>query len=76
MKNKTIYLLSPNISWKTFKMLQDKLVKDSGPKPLNGDKMLWAGATRARAISWRELFIFYNNRVFTAELSMRGLKVL
>ena len=38
---KTIYLLSPDISWKTYKMLQDKLVKDSGPKPLHGDKILW-----------------------------------
>ena len=38
---KKIYLLSPDISWETFKLLQDKLVKDSGPTPMNADKALW-----------------------------------
>jgi hypothetical protein len=40
-KIKTLYLLSPKIKWKTFKLLQDKLVKDSGPTPVQGDKVLW-----------------------------------
>jgi hypothetical protein len=40
-KFKTIYVLSPKIKWKTFKLLQEKLVKDSGPSPLHGDKVLW-----------------------------------
>ena len=40
-KKKTIYLLSDKIKWKTFKLLQDKLVKDPGPSPMNADKVLW-----------------------------------
>lgn len=44
-----IYLIDPKISWKTFKLLQDKLVKDSGPVPLHGDKILW-GMLRKREI--------------------------
>ena len=38
---KTLYLLSPKIKWRTFKLLQDKLVKDEGPKPVHGEKVLW-----------------------------------
>jgi len=34
------YWISPNIEWKTFKLLNDKF-KDSGPTPVNGDKILW-----------------------------------
>ena len=41
MKYKTLYLLSPKIKFKTFQLLQDKLVKDSGPTPINLDKILW-----------------------------------
>lgn len=40
-KQPPIYLLDPSISWKTFKMLYDKLVRDSGPSPEHGDRMLW-----------------------------------
>ena len=49
---KTIYLLSPDISWKNFKMLQDKLVKDSGPKPEHGDKMLWKMLRKKMIYCW------------------------
>jgi len=38
---KKIYLLDKNIGWKVFKELNDKLVKDSGPVPVQGDKALW-----------------------------------
>ena len=41
MEKLKIYLLSPKIKFKTFKKLQEKLVKDSGPVPVNGDKILW-----------------------------------
>lgn len=37
---KPIYLLSHKLKWKAFKELQ-KLVKDSGPVPVGGDKVLW-----------------------------------
>ena len=52
MKNKTIYLLSPDISWKSFKKLQDKLVKDSGPVPVHGDKMLWGMLRKKLIYCW------------------------
>lgn len=38
---KTIYVLSPEIKWKTFKKLQEKLVRDEGPTPEHGNKTLW-----------------------------------
>jgi hypothetical protein len=38
---KKIYLLSPDISFKTYKLLQKNLVKDSGPTPVGIDKILW-----------------------------------
>ena len=42
MKSKPpICLLDYKISWKTFKTLQKKLVRDSGLIPLHGDKFLW-----------------------------------
>lgn len=41
-REKKIYVLSPDIKWKTFKLLQDKLVtKDGGPTPQNFDRILW-----------------------------------
>ncbi len=40
MKRK-IYLLNPKIKWKTFKELQDRLVRESGPVPVHGNKALW-----------------------------------
>lgn len=41
MKIKTLYLLSPKIKWKTFKMLHDKLVNKSGPVPIGAYKIIW-----------------------------------
>ena len=38
---KKLYLLNPEIKWKTFKELQKRLVKDSGPTPIGGDRALW-----------------------------------
>ena len=53
MKNKkTLYLLDSKISWKTFKMLQDKLVKDSGPTPKHGDKVLWQMLRKKQIYCW------------------------
>ena len=52
MEKKKIYLLSPEIKWKTFKLLQDKLVKDSGPTPIHGDKILWQMLRDKKIICW------------------------
>ena len=40
-KDKVLFLLDKNIRWRDFKKLQDKLVKDSGPTPMCGNKILW-----------------------------------
>ena len=37
----SIYQLSHKIKFKTFKLLQEKMVKDSGPSPKEGDRILW-----------------------------------
>ena len=52
MKKKTLYLLSDKIKWETFKLLQDKLVKDSGPKPVHGDKVLWRMLRDKQILCW------------------------
>lgn len=39
--SKTLYLISPKIKWKAFKIIQYKIIKDSGSTPKNGDKILW-----------------------------------
>ena len=55
MKNK-IFLLSPDISFKTFKLLQKKLVIDSGPTPLHGDEALWELMREKKIYCWFEKF--------------------
>lgn len=52
MKITTLYLLDSKIKWKTFKMLQDKLVKDSGPTPANADKMVWQMLRDKKIYCW------------------------
>jgi len=49
---KELYLLSPKIKWKTFKLLQDKLVKESGPVPIHGDKALWHLLRDKKILCW------------------------
>ena len=50
MKTKPpIYVLDFDLDWKVFKILQDKLVQDSGPKPIHVDKVLW-GILREKMI--------------------------
>ena len=41
LKFKKLYLVSPKMSWKRFKNIHDKLVKDSGPTPVSMDKIMW-----------------------------------
>ncbi|MFA5196242.1 MAG: hypothetical protein WC401_10645, partial [Bacteroidales bacterium] len=40
-KKKELYLLSPELKWKTFKKFHDVVVNDSGPTPIEGLKVLW-----------------------------------
>jgi len=37
-----LYLISDKMKWKTFKMLQKKLVKESGPIGIGFDKAIWS----------------------------------
>ena len=49
---KKLYLLSDKIEWRAFKLLNDKLVRDSGPTPKNGDRMLWKLLREKRMLCW------------------------
>ena len=49
---KTIYLLSNKIKWKTFKLLQEKMVKDEGPTPEHGDQILWQMLRDKKILCW------------------------
>lgn len=40
-KKPPIYIVDSKISWKVFKELQKRLVKDSGPMPEQIDRILW-----------------------------------
>lgn len=51
-KQKTVYLLDPDISWKLFKKLQGKLVRQSGPVPKEGDRALWELLKMRRILCW------------------------
>ena len=37
---KTFYLFDPKIKWSVFKKVHDKIVKESGPTPEHGTKIL------------------------------------
>ena len=47
-----IFVVSPKTKWRTFKLLQDKLVKDSGPVPEQGDKVLWQMIRDKQIYAW------------------------
>ena len=49
---KKIYLLSPDISWETFKLLQKRLVKDSGPTPKRADRCYWELLRAKKIYCW------------------------
>ena len=51
-ENKKLHILRDKIKWKTFKMLQDKLVKESGPVPVQGDKALWHLLRDKKILCW------------------------
>lgn len=51
-KQKRIYVVHPSMSWKTFKILQEKLVRDSGPVPVGADKVLWEMLRDKKMYCW------------------------
>lgn len=52
-----IYVLSDKIKWKAFKLLQDKLVRDSGPTPKHGDKILW------QMLRDRQIYCWFGDKI-------------
>lgn len=52
MKKKILCLLDKKIKFKTYKLLQEKLVKDSGPTPVHIDKILWQMNRDGQILLW------------------------
>ena len=51
-KQKKLYLLDPKLKWKTFKKLHDSIVKESGPKPTQIDRVLWEMLRDNKIFCW------------------------
>lgn len=49
---KNLYLLSDKLKWSDFRVLQKKLVKDSGPTPDHGNRMIWELMKDKRIFCW------------------------
>jgi len=49
---RTIYILKHDLKWSTFKMLQKTMVKDSGPKPIQGEKAIWELLRDRKILCW------------------------
>ncbi len=56
-RKQPIYLLAPELKWKAFKELQDKLVRDSGPTPEQGNKSLWEMLRKKMIYCWFDPYI-------------------
>lgn len=56
-KKKPIYLLDPKLKWKAFKELQNRLVKQSGPVPVHGDKALWQMLKEKKIYCWFDPYV-------------------
>lgn len=51
-EKKKLYLLDSKIQWSIFKKLNDKIVKDDGPTPINIEKVLWTMLRRKMIYCW------------------------
>ncbi len=51
-KKPPVYVLDFKLKWRTFKELQDKLVRDSGPVPMHGDKVIWWMLRDKQILCW------------------------
>ena len=60
-KKEPIYLLDPKLKWKAFKELQKRLVRESGPTPMHGDKMLWQMMRDKKIYCWFDFVKFPND---------------
>lgn len=49
-----LYLLSSDMSFKTFQLLHERLVKDSGPTPEHGDRIIWEMMRDKKILCWFE----------------------
>ena len=51
-QRKKLYIVSPEIKWRVFKELHDKLVHDSGPVPQQGTRTLWQMIRDKKIYAW------------------------
>lgn len=56
-KKKPIYVLDHKLRWRAFKELQDRLVQDSGPVPVHGDKVLWRMMRKRLILCWFDPYV-------------------
>ena len=85
MKKKLpIYLLAPELEWKAFKELQNRLVKESGIVAVGMDKALWNMMQKNLIYCWFDPkikgdmmlgFKLPKNRQIKTITNFRGLKI-
>uniref|UniRef100_A0A6H1ZKH6 Uncharacterized protein n=1 Tax=viral metagenome TaxID=1070528 RepID=A0A6H1ZKH6_9ZZZZ len=63
---KKIYVLDHKIRWSVFKKLHDKMVKDSGPTPVHGDKMIWELLRDKKIYCWYDPKLKNDMRIGTS----------
>lgn len=51
-KKPPIYLLDYRLEWSIYKELNDRLVKDSGPTPRHGNRILWKMMRDKQILCW------------------------
>ena len=78
MKNKKepIYLLDPKLKWRAFKKLQDRLVRDSGPVPVHGDRALWEMNKKRLIYCWFDPYVKNDMRLGLELPKNRKIKII
>lgn len=76
IKKLPIYLLAPELKWKAFKELQDRLVRDSGPVPVQGDKALWKMNKKHLIYCWFDPYMKNDMRLGVRLPKNREIKVI
>lgn len=71
-----IYLLSPKLKWGVFKKLNDTLVKDDGPSPKNGTRILWELLRDGRVYCFFDPLVEYDMLVGTEIPKSRPIIVI
>ena len=75
-KREPIYLLSPELKWSIFKELQKRLVRDSGPVPVQGDKALWQLNRDKRIYCWFDPLVKNDMRLGLELPKNRAIKTI